>query len=111
MTNQRAPGALHCSGDPHRFTGARARHNAVRRAVAEKRRVVVASLIADADLKKRGWMAAIAKQVGVSRWTIHRDFARIRLASRQQRAATARHQAIQQERFAAMVERATEGQS
>jgi transcriptional antiterminator len=71
--------------------------------------MVVASLIADADVKKRGWMAAIAKQVCVSRWTIARDVKVIRQTWQQQRLAASRDQQSRQEGFAALLEASTGG--
>lgn len=86
MTAQSAPRSIPATGCPLRFAGARAQHNRRRQMLAQQRRTEVVRLLCSADFKQRGWRAAIARELNVSRWTIARDVRRIARDAKEQRA-------------------------
>ena len=59
----------------NRLIGGRRRHNRLRAVLAQQRRGEVARLMSQFDIRKRGWQAEVARQLGVHRGTVCRDFA------------------------------------
>lgn len=77
MTHKSATRQFPTSGSALQMVGGRNRHNVRRQAAAEARRARLVKRLATVQFYKRGWQTRLAKQLGVHRSTICRDFRKI----------------------------------